>query len=218
MRIRVPDDEPKLRPRPKESRRVTRWSPKLLEDVKAAILVMIEDWVVKETVVASLGALPHEVGHALNKLCLDGILYGPVQHPHTYTYVTDSGTKREKKIELPNRVMVGKNYVLWDEDRDAWLYHAFPGYSRRKLSQRELAKILKKNPPKSVWDGLAYRIMRDSRAFMQLQVEHATSPRGGGLCTRCGQPQGFHGKNARHKRGHDKSTCDHFLVVGVMET
>lgn len=215
-------DGPPARRRAKESRRKTRWSPRLADVIRLIVMgADDEDYVVKETLAHDLKAQVHDVGQALATLCREGILSGPAQHPTTYVECGKGARKAGR--ELPESVRVGASHVEWDGRewvvtlRGAYLK---PGYRDRRttLTKREIARAEKKSPRTgpSGWDGLAYRIERRSAAYLELVAERGSAPRGGRTCKRCGRE--FPRQRGRTRTCPDRRSCDTSIVSGVMDT
>ena len=227
-----PDDEFKPEPAPKESKRTTRWSPKLLKLVKDFLRKEITSdkwpgdlWVVQQTVAFNLQAQIHEVGHVFAALCLSGLLDGPRQHPTTW--IQDDPKKPHFGRETPEMVAVGNGTVKWNGEywvnTNKYPYHL--GWRRDPRLTRVQNARIRRNPPKdakSNWDGIAYKVNKESQAFAELMVpiKHSDYCDCGCtqsvICDQCGESQGFRGRHARHERGHDKTECKNTIVKKIL--
>ena len=214
------DEEPTPRKlkRRNVSKRTTRWSPELANTIAIIIVESYLRYLVKETLAYSMQTPIHDIGHALTFLCKEGILSGPVQHP------TEFNSSEVKKIMFFSSVRVGRNLVEWDGE--SWVQrvsyeradgryfnpHTKPGYTNALPSKRELERIEKKFPrfKKSEWDGLAYKIERESESYRKTFAMRFPEVMPSKVCNRCGSPQplGF--------REHDKKSCNDTIIQMIM--
>jgi hypothetical protein len=210
---------PRKLKRRKVSNRTTRWSPKLANTIKIVLLDSNLEYVVKDTLACDLKAAPHDVGQALASLCREGILSGPIQHPIEYT--DEYGKKHSESVRVKSERVTwnGKSWVrdishlhkrVFEFGLRYYNPYTKPGYRNSRPSKRELSKIEKKYPrtEDSGWDGIVYKIERDSVAFKKLQKVQDPLI----TCKRCGNaiPPGF--------RKHDKNICNTLIISEVMET